>query len=115
MERIKPSAARVDAAGITGFLAAAEQRGFDLHSLMVARNGKVVAEGWTEPYSPDAPQLVYSCSKSFTATAAGFLVTDGVLDMTTKVLDHLPWDELSIRREAVTPVGRPCCSSTVYQ
>ena len=103
MPRTTPSAVGVDARRILAFLDAAAERDLDLHSLMIARDGQVIAEGWWEPYSPDDIQLVYSCNKSFTATAAGFLVTDGVLDVSTKVLDHLPWQELETQRADVDP------------
>ena len=102
LERTTPSAAGVDAGGIVDLIEALKE--FDLHSLMVARDGEVIAEGWADPYSSDGIQLVYSCSKSFTATGAGFLVTDGVLDVATKVLDHLPWDQLSTQRGDVDPI-----------
>lgn len=103
LTRTTPSEAGIDAAGILAFLDDTASRGLDLHSLMIALDGQVVAEGWWEPYSPDEIALVYSCSKSFTATAAGFLVTDGVLDVSVKLLDHLPWDELDTERAAVDP------------
>lgn len=72
--RTTPSSLGMDAAGLSRFLDACRERGFDLHSIMVALDGEVVAEGWAEPYSADGIQLVYSCSKSFTALAAGLLV-----------------------------------------
>lgn len=116
--RTTPSSLGMDAAGLSRFLDACRERGFDLHSIMVALDGEVVAEGWAEPYSADGIQLVYSCSKSFTALAAGLLVTDGVLDVGTKVLDHLPWAELETGRDAVDPLWEEltlehCLSMTV--
>lgn len=97
--RVSPTAAGVDPAGIIAFLDAASRAGIDLHSLMIARHGEVLAEGWWEPYSADRVHLGYSLSKSFTATAIGLLVDDGVIGLDDLVMDHLP----DVDRAAVTP------------
>ena len=51
----------------------------ELHSLMILRHGAVVAEGWWAPYSPGEVNLLYSLSKSFTSTALGFALSEGLL------------------------------------
>jgi CubicO group peptidase (beta-lactamase class C family) len=88
--RATPSARGVDAAGLLAFVDAAERRGFGLHSLMIARHGDVIAEGWWAPYSADRVQLAYSLSKTLTATAVGALASQGVLDIDAPVLSHFP-------------------------
>ena len=60
-----------------------------LHSLMICRHGQVVAEGWWAPYRPDDVHLLYSVSKSFTATALGFAVAEGRLRLSDPAVDHL--------------------------
>ncbi|MCR6688970.1 serine hydrolase domain-containing protein [Cellulomonas sp.] len=62
----------------------------ELHSVMVVRHGHVVAEGWAAPYAPDVVHEVYSLSKSFTATAVGLAVGDGLLDLDDRLVDLLP-------------------------
>jgi hypothetical protein len=59
-----------------------------MHSLMVVRHGRVVAEGWWAPYSAGRPQLLYSLSKSFTSTAAAFAQAEGLLDLDDTVVSH---------------------------
>lgn len=72
-----PSAQGVDALGVTAFLDAVEAAGsIEPHSLMILRHGSLVASGWWAPYAPDRPHLLYSLSKSFTSTAAGFAVDE---------------------------------------
>ena len=44
---------------------------------MILRHGRVVAEGWWAPYRPDDVHLLYSVSKSVTATALGFALAEG--------------------------------------
>ncbi len=91
-----PASQGVDARGIRDFLQAAEHAGIDLHSLAVARHGHVVAAGWWSPYAAELVHLGYSLSKSFTATAVGFLVTDGLLSMDDALVDHLPVDAAAL-------------------
>ena len=60
----------------------------ELHSLMVVRHGSVVAEGWAAPFAPDRLHEFFSLSKSFTSTAVGFAVADGLFGVDDLVLDH---------------------------
>ena len=77
LPRSTPEAEGVSSAGILAFLEALRQSKHELHSLMVARHGRVVAEGWWAPYGPELNHTLYSLSKSFTSTAVGFAVADG--------------------------------------
>jgi CubicO group peptidase (beta-lactamase class C family) len=56
---------------VDAFLDALSEQGLELHSFMLLRHGKVAAEGWWAPYSPDYPHTLFSLSKSFTSTAVG--------------------------------------------
>ena len=52
LPRSTPADQRVDPAAILGFLDALDRHaGIEMHSLMLVRNGHVVAEGWWAPYS----------------------------------------------------------------
>ncbi|HEY0118481.1 MAG TPA: serine hydrolase [Cellulomonas sp.] len=62
----------------------------ELHSLMVVRHGNVIAEGWAAPFGPDRPHALYSLSKTFTATAVGFAVAEGLLTLDDRVVALLP-------------------------
>jgi CubicO group peptidase (beta-lactamase class C family) len=89
LPRSTPADQGVDPTAILGFLDALEQRpDIEMHSLMVVRHGRVVAEGWWAPYSAGRPQLLYSLSKSFTATAAAFAQAEGLLDLEDTVVSH---------------------------
>ena len=59
---------------------------------MLLRHGKVIAEGWWNPYRSDLKHTLYSFSKSFTATAIGFAVTEGKLRVDDKVVSFFPND-----------------------
>jgi CubicO group peptidase (beta-lactamase class C family) len=90
--RSKPEAEGVDSQGIIDFLSAAEKSNHEFHSFMFLRHGKVIAEGWWSPYSPDLKHTLYSTSKSFTSTAVGFAFTENRLKLTDKVISFFPDD-----------------------
>ncbi|MEO5744048.1 MAG: serine hydrolase domain-containing protein, partial [Terracoccus sp.] len=90
LPRSTPSAQGFDAAGLRDFVVALENEGLAPHSLMLARHGQVVAEGWWHPYAAQRPALVYSLSKTVTATAVGMLVDEGRLRLDAPVLGFFP-------------------------
>ena len=92
LARSTPEAEGVSSKAILDFLDAVEEAKFELHSLMVMRHGKVVAEGWWEPYGPEFVHTMYSMSKSFTSTAVGFAVAEGKLSVDDKVTSFFPDD-----------------------
>jgi len=85
-----PEAQGVSAAGIDSFLTAVNQSKHEFHSMMILRHGKVIAEGWWNPYAANLKHSLYSTSKSFTSTAVGFAVTEGKLKVTDKVVSFFP-------------------------
>lgn len=62
----------------------------EVRSVMVVRHGHVVAEGWAPPYAPDRPTALYSLSKTFTASAVGLAVGEGLVGLDDLVVDLLP-------------------------
>ena len=65
-----------------------------LHSLMVLKDGKVVYEHWDVGYSPEQLHVMWSVSKTFTATAVGFAEQEGLLKTSDRVIDYFDADEL---------------------
>jgi CubicO group peptidase (beta-lactamase class C family) len=92
LPRATPEAQGISSTAISSFLSAAEQQGLELHSLVLVRHGQVVAEGWWEPYSAEKVHLLYSLSKSFTATAIGLAVAEGRLFEDDLVTSFFPDD-----------------------
>ncbi|MBO4258544.1 serine hydrolase domain-containing protein [Streptomyces griseorubiginosus] len=92
-----PAAQGVDATGVHAFLDALEaDPEIEPHSLMILRHGRLVAAGWWAPYTPGRPHLLYSLSKSFTATAAGIAAGEGLLSFDDPVISHFPEFEADI-------------------
>ncbi|MHA7985378.1 serine hydrolase domain-containing protein [Rathayibacter sp. CAU 1779] len=81
----------VDPAGIRALIDAYDaDPAIDPHALIVVRHGAVIASAQWAPYATTRPQLVYSLSKSFTSTAAGFAAAEGLLDLDTPAVDYFP-------------------------
>ena len=90
LPRGTPESQGFSSTAITAFIDAAEQRQIELHSMMLLRHGYVVAEGWWSPYSPDRIHQLYSLSKSFTSTAIGLTIDEGLLSVDDLVLSFFP-------------------------
>ncbi|MFK7845476.1 MAG: serine hydrolase domain-containing protein [Rhodothermales bacterium] len=67
---------------------ARDETGF--HSIMILRNGHVLAEGWWAPYEAERKHRLYSLSKSFTSTAVGFAVNEGLFSVDDPVISFFP-------------------------
>ena len=85
-----PKEIGVSANVVKAFLEDGAEKGYEFHSLMVIRHGKVAVEWYNKPYNKDTPQAVYSVSKSFTSTAIGFAISEGLITLDTKLLDIFP-------------------------
>lgn len=92
LPRSSPEKEGVSSAAVLGFVEAAEKSRNEFQSFMLLRHGKVVAEGWWNPYQPGLKHTLYSVSKSFTSTAVGFAVNEGRLSINDKVVSFFPKD-----------------------
>ncbi len=92
LPRSNPESEGVSSAAVLSFVEAAEKSRNEFHSFMLLRHGKVVAEGWWNPYQPGLKHTLYSVSKSFMSTAVGFAVNEGLLSVNDKVVSFFPND-----------------------
>ena len=88
--RSAPEAQGIASEAIQSFVEEAERTIDALHSLVIVRHGVVVAEGWWAPYSAGEPHQMFSLSKSFTSTAVGMAVSEGLLSTDDPVLKFFP-------------------------
>jgi CubicO group peptidase (beta-lactamase class C family) len=94
LPRSNPEKEGVPAQAIQDFIQAVGRSHNEFHSFMFVRHGKVIAEGWWNPYAPDLKHTLYSTSKSFTAAAVGFALTEKKLKLNDKVISFFPPEEL---------------------
>lgn len=88
--RATPESRGIPSEAIGRFINDVHDKNLELHSFMLQKDGAVVAEGWWKPYSPDVPHTLASLTKSFTATAVGFAVEEGVLCVEDYVISFFP-------------------------
>lgn len=66
-----------------------ETKDFNIYSIIVLQNGEKIGEYHSEP---EKIRNQYSVSKSFTSTAVGFAIQEGLLSLEDRVVDHFPED-----------------------
>lgn len=86
LPRATPESQGIASAAVLQFIETLQSQLHEIHSFMLLRHGKVVAEGWWSPYAHEHPHLLFSLSKSFTSTAVGFAVTEGHFSIDDPVL-----------------------------
>jgi CubicO group peptidase (beta-lactamase class C family) len=90
LPRSIPEAEGVSSKAIITFLDSTATCSTEFHSFMIIRHGKIVAEGWWDPFSPELKHTLYSTSKSFTSTAVGFAVSEKKLSVDDKLISFFP-------------------------
>jgi CubicO group peptidase (beta-lactamase class C family) len=90
LPRATPESQGVPSSAIRAFVEAADSDIRSMHSFMLVRNGKVIAEGWWAPEAAETPHILWSLSKSFTSTAVGLAVAEGKLTIDDAVLSFFP-------------------------
>jgi CubicO group peptidase (beta-lactamase class C family) len=121
LSRSTPEEQGVPSETIAHFFQMIEEKGFEVHGLMMLRHGKVIAEHWWAPYAPQYQHAMYSATKTITAVAIGFAVQEGLLNVDDKVVSFFPdllpdtispqLAELSVRHLLTMSVGH---ASTFY-
>ena len=91
LPRSIPESEGISSSGITDFLNSIDTGRQEIHSFMFIRHGKVVAEGWWNPYGSEYRHIMYSASKTFTATAIGLAISENRLKITDKVISFFPY------------------------
>ena len=92
LPRSTPESQGIASTAIHAFVEAADKDIDTMHSFMLVRHGKVVAECWWAPESADKPHILWSLSKSFASTAVGLAQAEGKLDINDKVAKYFPED-----------------------
>jgi CubicO group peptidase (beta-lactamase class C family) len=95
LKRSNPEAEGISSSAVLDFIRAVELHDHPLDAVqgfMLLRHGSVAAEGWWAPYGPQLPHSLYSLSKSFTSTAIGLAVAEGLLTVDDPVLTFFPND-----------------------
>ena len=87
---VSPESQGVPTEAIISFMDDLEQNNLNMHSYMLIRNEKVLAECYWPFFSADKNHRMYSVSKSFTSVAIGMMINEGRISLDDKVADFFP-------------------------
>ncbi|MBQ6162372.1 MAG: serine hydrolase, partial [Prevotella sp.] len=91
LERVTPESEGVnsdDVVSMMNALMAYDQT--SVHSVVVLRHGKVIAETYPAPFKPEYKHTLYSTSKTFTSAAVGIAIAENRLRLTDRVISFFP-------------------------
>ena len=87
-----PEKEGISSAAVLSFIECLEKDIDAVHSFMILRHGKRIAQGSWAPYDETTPHLMHSLSKSFTSTAIGLAIGEGLLSLDDPVISFFPDD-----------------------
>lgn len=87
---LSPESVGVPSGAVSRMLARLTEKTINMHSFMVVRGGRIAAEGYWPPFTPDFKHRMYSISKSFTSLAIGCLIEEGRLSLEDQVWRFFP-------------------------
>ena len=102
-ETATPEEVGVQSGAIANFVDELQKLNY-VHSFVLLKDGKLVAEGYWAPYDAETPHALYSLSKSFTSMAIGLAIQDGKLTLEDRIADIFPEEsaEISEKYRSVT-------------
>lgn len=119
LPRSTPEEQGVPSSAIIAFLDRLKEEGQEHHNFMLLKNGYVIAEGRWYPYDQDQYHMLFSLSKSVTATAIGIAVKEGLLTVEDYIVDifhdELPenydkgYDKIKVKHVLSMSTGQRDC------
>jgi CubicO group peptidase (beta-lactamase class C family) len=85
-----PEAQGVDPRAVQALVEAWEGNGIRPFALTIIRHGHVIVSGTWAPYRPTDMVQKYSLSKTFTASAVGLAVAEGLVDLNAPAASYFP-------------------------
>jgi CubicO group peptidase (beta-lactamase class C family) len=90
LERVSPESVGIPSRSVHELIDDLDACGTEMHGLMIARHGKVAAEGWWAPFAPGQRHAYNSFTKTFVATAIAFCIQEGHITLDTRAVDIFP-------------------------
>ena len=101
-----PEDVGISSIDVANFLQECDKTHYKLRTLHIIRHGKAVVEAARYPFRASDKRLVYSVSKTFTSTAIGFAVQEGLVNVNDQLLDYFPeCKDLDITRKMAYAPG----------
>lgn len=89
LEFVSPESQGLRSEDVLEFIHFLEYQKINIHSFLMARRGKIIAEGYVPPFHKDFAHRLYSSSKTFVSLAVGLLITEGKITLQDKICDYL--------------------------
>ncbi|MBQ9009194.1 MAG: beta-lactamase family protein [Clostridia bacterium] len=89
-KRTAPESVGISVKSILELLDRLEGDYSEIHSLMIMRHDQIITEGWWQPYSPAVRHMMMSASKTFSGTAIGIAVKEGITALDERIADIFP-------------------------
>ncbi|MBQ8994206.1 MAG: serine hydrolase [Oscillospiraceae bacterium] len=87
LKRVSPETHGISSSRTEKLLRDLNSLGNEVHGFLLAVDGDVICESFVSPYSPNIPHSCHSLGKSYTATAVGLAVTQGLVSVEDRVVD----------------------------
>ena len=86
-----PEQQGIDSAALGKLLDEIQAKQLNIHSVVIARHGFIVAEAYWYPFQLGAKHVLYSCTKSVNSALVGIAIKQGKIDnVNHRVLDFFP-------------------------
>ncbi len=119
-QKVTPESQGISSKKIINFIETIKKHKFGMQSFVLARNNKVISEGYCKPITKDFIHRIYSCSKSIVSLAIGKLYGEGKIKLTDKLVDYFPeYKDICKEEFAKTTIEdaltmRICLPTTAY-
>ncbi len=87
LKRVSPESRGVSSARTEQLLKELNSLGNEVHGFLLSVGGEVICESFAAPYAPNIPHSCHSLGKSYTATAVGLAVTQGLVSVEDRIAD----------------------------
>ncbi len=87
LKRVSPESHGISSARTEQLLKDLNSLGNEVHGFIMAVDGEVICESFAAPYAPNIPHSCHSLGKSYTATAVGLAVTQGLVSVDDLLVD----------------------------
>ena len=86
-----PEQQGIDSSALVKLFDEIQAKRLNIHSIIIARHGYIVAEAYAYPFQPGTRHVLYSCTKSVNSALVGIAIKQGKIDgVNHRVLDFFP-------------------------
>lgn len=90
LDRALPEEVGIPSEAVEGLIGNLRKNGIPMHGVLVARYGKLAAEGYYRPYKRETLHRMFSVTKSFTSMAIGLLEQEGKIRLSDRICSYFP-------------------------